>query len=194
MLREYITMTGMAVLPAGAARYRYQTQLLRRRLLLALAIVVVLAALIVVAHAMLAPKAASTPPPQPAQPKLGFEAKQVVDVNLVAAAVGQYAAANGALPTHLSVGPDGGLVLCGAACDPAMYTIGGFDVYQASSIKLMAYAPGLTAPDQHTMYLVPGAKCGTDGQLGAVNPTPRSMAILYAGVVSGGTKPRCVVL
>lgn len=180
-------------LRAGAARYRYRTQSSRRRLLAVCVILVVVAGLLLAGRGFVFPKTAKAPPLKPVPP-LSFEAKQVEDVNLVATAVGQYANANNALPVHLSTGTSGGLVLCGATCDPNLYTVGGFMVYQASNIRLVNYAPALMAPDVNTMYLVPGAKCGSGGQLGDVNLRPRSMVILYVASTASSTEPRCVVL
>jgi hypothetical protein len=129
------------------------------------------------------------------QPVLSFNAKQSADIDLVAGAVGQYAAANDALPTHLSLASNGDyLVLCGDSCDPTAYTVDGFSAYKPSSIKLVSYAEGLAAPDQNTMYLVPRAKCNTDGSVGSVNTDPRSMVILYATTSGSTVVPRCVVL
>jgi len=184
----------MAVQLAGAARYRSRSSRARRRLLIVLGVVLVLVVAYVVVHRYVSPKNNPSAPGS-TPPALSFTAKQTADVNLVAGAVGQYAAANGVLPAHLSVAPDGSLVLCGDVCDPTLYGVGGFSVYQASDIKLMGYSPGLTPPNQSLMYLVPGAKCGTDGRAGDPNATPRSMVILYASTNSAGaTTPRCVVL
>jgi len=49
-------------------------------------------------------------------------------------------------------------------------------------------------PNEQTMYLVPGAKCGDNGHLGALNTTPHSMVILYSQTTSVTTTPRCLVL
>ena len=186
-------MAGMAFQPAGSARYRYRSQRGRRRLLAAAGVVLVLAALGVAAHMFMSSKTAGDPPAK-TPPPLSFAAKQAIDVNLVAGAIGQYASANSALPTSLSVASDGGLVLCGAVCDPSLYEVGGLSAYQAANIKLMNYSPGLTTPDQNTMYVVPGAKCASDGHAGDPNATPRSAVILYSTQTDAGTTPRCVVL
>jgi hypothetical protein len=184
----------MAVQLAGAARSKLRSSRMRRRLFIALFVVVILIIVLLVAHKYMTPKSSPTAPGSAVQP-LSFTAKQTTDINLVAGAVGQYAAANGVLPAYLSVASNGSLVLCGSVCNPTLYGVGGFSAYQASNIKLMNYSPGLTPSNQNMMYLVPGAKCGSDGKAGDPNPTPRSMVILYASVSSTGVAtPRCVVL
>lgn len=130
---------------------------------------------------------------QNVQPQLSYGAKQAQDVNLVAGAVGQFAAAYGALPHKLAVS-NSSLVLCGAACDPTAYEVGGFSVYQPADIKLMHYTPGLTVPSQSAMYLVPEARCAKDGKLDGANTDTRSMVILFATESGTTLSPRCVVL
>ncbi|HEY4161360.1 MAG TPA: hypothetical protein VGM08_04835 [Candidatus Saccharimonadales bacterium] len=178
---------------AGAARSRYRSQRGRRRLLAVIGLVLVLAVLGIAMHLVMSSKAAGNLPAK-ASPSLSFPAKQAADVNLVAGAIGQYASANGALPTSLSAAPDGGLVLCGTVCDPSLYEVGGLSVYQAANIKLVSYGPGLEVPNQNTMYVVPGAKCASDGRAGDPNQTPRSAVILYGTQTSTSTTPGCVVL
>ena len=178
---------------AGSARYKLRAASMRRRLSVALIVIVVLVVAAIVARTFIFPKA-SKPVVAAKPPVLSLAGEQSADVGLVAGAVGQYAAANDALPTHLSATSSGGLVLCGDVCNAALYRISGFNAYEASNIHLKSYAPGLTAPNQNVMYLVPGAKCGSNGQLGAVNSTPRSMVLLYASANTTGATPRCVVL
>jgi len=183
----------MAVQTAGSARYRHRIMSARRRLLMLCVIVLVVAVAAFLARPFIFHKK-TVPTVNAAKPVLSTSAKQSEDVDLVAGAVGQYAAANGALPTHLSAAPNGSLVLCGDTCNPTLYSVSGFSVYQASNIHLMSYAPGLSVPNQNVMYLVPGAKCGSNGQLGSVNPAPRSMVLLYASAGATSTAQRCVVL
>ena len=144
-------------------------------------------------HKVISSEMSQKPKTQNVQPRLSYGAKQAIDVNLVAGAVGQYAAANNVLPQKLAVS-NGSLVLCGPTCTSSAYEVGGFNVYQPSDIKLVSYAPNLTVPSQTTMYLVPGAKCASNGAVGAANPAPRSMVILFAAVNGSTTAPRCVVL
>jgi hypothetical protein len=183
----------MAVQLAGTARYRSRSSHTRRRVLV---VVVALVILAITAGIFILPgMRKKVLPAHTAQQQPSFAARQTMDISLVAGAVGQYAAANGVLPAHLSAAPDGDLVLCGDVCNPTLYGVGGFGAYQASNIKLMAYTTGLTTPGQSVMYLVPGAKCGADGRAGDPNPTPRSMVILFAVATGSGTPaPRCVVL
>lgn len=183
----------MALQTAGSARYKQRAASMRRRLSVALIVVVVLVVAVIAARTFIFPKT-SKPVIAAKPPALSLAGKESEDVGLVAGAVGQYAAANDALPTRLSVTASGGLVLCGDVCNAALYGISGFSVYQASDIQLKSYVPGLTAPNQNVIYLVPGAKCGSNGQLGAVNPKPRSMVLLYASATTTGATPRCVVL
>jgi len=137
-------------------------------------------------------KSASTNPTAIQQ---SFGGKQVEDVGLVAGAMGQYASANGALPTHLSVAAGNGLVLCGSTCDPTTNTVSGLSVYQALNIKIVPYSSGLTAPNTAAMYLVPEANCANNGAVGSVNTNPRSMVLLYDGENSENVAtPHCIVL
>jgi hypothetical protein len=152
-------------------------------------VIVVLAVAVVAGRTFIFPKA-KKPVANAPQPVLSLGAKQSADIDLVAGAIGQYAAANNALPTHLSATSSDSLVLCGDVCNPTLYAVNGFSVYNPSNIRLMRYTPGLVAPNQNSMYLVPGAKCGSNGQVGSVNPVPRSMVLLYVT----GTTPRCEVL
>jgi hypothetical protein len=156
-------------------------------------VVVLVVVGVVAARKIISSETAQKAKPQNAQPQLSYSAKQAIDVNLVAGAVGQYAAANDALPENLAES-NGSLVLCGSTCTSSAYEVGGFNVYQPADIKLIPYAPNLTVPSQSTMYLVPGAKCASDGAIGAVNSAPRSMVILFATVSGTSTAPRCVVL
>ncbi len=183
----------MAFQSAGAARYRSRAQRGRRRLLVMLGALLVLAVLGVAAYWYFSSRAAGTQPSKTA-PSLSFGAKQAMDLNLVAGAVGQYASANGVLPAHFSATQDGRLVLCGTVCDPTLYAVGGFRAYNAANIRLMNYTAGLAVPDQNTMYVVPGAKCGSDGHAGDPNPISRSAVILYGAQTSSGTTTRCIVL
>ena len=177
---------------AGFARFKYTRRMISRRLLAAGVIVVLIAVAVAVRGALKARSAhsAALSPPAP----LSYEAKQAVDVHLVGGAVSQYASANAALPAHLSVALDGGLVLCGAVCNPALYELTGFSVYQAANIRLVGYQAELKAPNANTMYLVPGAKCGGGGRVGDPSPAQRSMVILYVGGQDDKATPRCVVL
>ena len=178
----------MATQAAGSARYKQRAASMRRRLLVIVIVIIVLAVAAVAGRTLIFSKA-KKPVASAAQPVPTLGAKQDADVALVAGAIGQYAAANNALPTHLSA-TSSTLVLCGDVCNPSLYSVSGFSVYNPSGIKLMSYAPGLVVPNQNTMYLVPGAKCGSNGQLGAVNTIPRSMVLLYAT----SSTPRCLVL
>ena len=185
----------MAVRIAGSDRSRRRTSTRRRRLTVAgvLIVVVIIAAVAwwMGVFTFGNKKVAATP-----TPTLTTGAKQAEDVGLVAGAVGQYAAANDALPLGLATVPGNGLVLCGTTCSPTNYDVSGFSFYQASDVRLMPYSMNLAAPNQSAIYLVPGAKCGTDGQVGAANPGPRSMVLLYDSESDSGTtlSPRCIVL
>jgi hypothetical protein len=182
----------MAVQTAGLARYKYARQMLVKRLLVVLGALLVLAVAFVMVRNMRKPK---VPNPVALTPQLSYEAEQAIDVHLIGGAVSQYAAANGELPIHLSVAPDGGVVLCGTTCNPALYEVTGFGVYEAANIKMIGYRAELEAPDPSTMYLVPGAACGNDGRVGEPSSAPRAMVILYVGTKSTGENtPRCVVL
>lgn len=158
-----------------------------------LVILLLVGAGVYAAHSYMMSKNAKAAADRSVQPQLSYGAKQAQDVNLVAGAVGQFAAAYGALPHKLAVS-NSSLVLCGAACDPSAYEVGGFNVYQPSDIKLVRYTPGLAVPDQSDMYLVPEAKCAKNGKLDGANTDVRSMVILFAIDSGSGTLPRCVVL
>jgi len=175
---------------AGYRRRYAQGRTKRRQIKTILAVVVVLV-IAVVAYKYMSPKAVAKPP---APVQLTYSSRQSYDVDVVAGAVGQYATANGALPTRLVVAPDNSLVLCGASCGSTTLQVGALSVYAPSNIKLVAYAPSLSAPNQNVMYLVPQAKCGANGEVGSPNPNPRSMVILYASLTGTTTEPRCVVL
>lgn len=183
----------MAARLAGSLHFQRRASARRRRLYLVGMIILVLAVGGFIVHKVISSEMARKPAPQNTQPQLSYGAKQAIDVNLVAGAVGQYAAANNALPGRLAES-NGSLVLCGATCTSSAYEVGGFNVYQPSNIKLVAYVPNLTVPSQSTMYLVSGAKCAGNGAIGGVNTAPRSMVILFAAVNGSSAAPRCVVL
>lgn len=185
----------MAVQSAGIARSQYRTSRARRRLLLSVSVVAVAVVLGLVVHRALASKAVDKPALRPAaQVALSLGARQTADIDLIAGAVGQYVAANGALPTRLSTASGGGLVLCGNTCDTTAGAVSGLSAYQPSNIHLVGYSAGLTVPDQSTMYLVPGAKCGSSGHAGDPNSNPHSMVILSEGVTGTTPVARCLVL
>ena len=178
---------------AGSVHFKRRSSARRKRQILIGLILVLIAAGAL--YYYMPHKSAGKSTAQAAPVQLSYNAKQAADASLLAGAVGQYAAANNALPTKLSVTPNGILVLCGSACDAVNYEVGAFNVYQSSNVKLVSYSAGLTAPNTQMMYMVPGAKCDSNGQLGAVNQTPRSMVILYAVTnATGVITPRCVVL
>lgn len=182
----------MPSLVAGASRARFASR--RRRLVRVSILAVVAAGVLAVVWLVILHRVSDKTPPQPAVRRLSFLEKQTADVSLVAGAVGQYAAAYDALPTRLVAGPSGSLVLCGPSCDPTDYEVGGLSTYQAANIKLMPYTTDLAAPSQYVMYLVPGAKCASNGYAGLPNATLRSMVILYAGVTGATVTPHCLVL
>jgi hypothetical protein len=184
----------MATRIAGSFHVRRRALKRRRRLVVsAIAAIVLIGAASVVWPIIAqhfhrkAPIVAHTPP--------SFSTQQGADVTLLAGAIGQYTAEFNELPTHLTVSPSNRLVICGSTCDAVNYEVGSFGVYKPSGIKFAPYAPGLTAPDQSTMYLVHGAKCGSNGQVGDVSMVPLSMIILYdVQSPSGSASPHCVVL
>ena len=184
----------MASRIAGYARIKHRASARRRRVMLTCIVIVLAIGIIVGVRTILAPSGvkANTSTVQPQQT---YGARQAVDVNLVAGAIGQYAAANGVLPTHLEALSSSSLVLCGATCDTTDYQVSGLGVYQAANVKMVTYAPELAAPNQGVMYLVPGASCGIDGKLSGINSSPRSMVVLYQVVTtSNQSVPRCQVL
>lgn len=183
----------MAAHLAGSLHFQRRASARRRRLYVVCFAVLLVAAIIIVVHVIMMSGSANKAPATAVQPQLSYGAKQTIDVNLVAGAVGQYAAANSVLPVRLAAS-NGSLVLCAATCTPSAYEVGGFNVYQPENIKLVAYSSDLTAPSASDMYLVPDAKCAGNGSIGAVNTDPRSMVILFAATTSTGSSPRCVVL
>lgn len=184
----------MAVHAAGFARSSAARRTLFRRRLLIVAGAVVLLAGLGIAGYKLKSKFVAKPAPQSA-PQLSYDAKQAADVQLVGGAISQYAADNGALPTQLSVAPDGsGVVLCGTICDPVLYEVTGLSVYRPANIKMVGYRPDIAVPDINTMYVVPGAKCSADGHLGDPSTSPRATVILYDSSRTSGPISRCVVL
>jgi len=136
-------------------------------------------------------EAASNKPVQ-----LNFSQKQQRDVNTIGGAIGQYTAANGGvLPTHLSIGvSEDSLVMCNAVCDPTTSQISALSTYKAENVKLMTYVADLAAPDEKTIYLVPGATCKDKTTLGPPSANVRSMVLLYAGVSGNTISQRCVKL
>jgi hypothetical protein len=187
-------MAAMAVRIAGSNRPRRRA-LTRKRQLVSIAAVAIVVIIVVAWQMGALSTTAGKKPAAVVQQPLTTAAKQDEDVDLVAGAIGQYSAANGVLPTGLSATAGNGLVLCGSTCDATDYDVSGFSFYQASAFKITTYASGLTAPSQSVVYLVPGAKCGSNGQVGGINTDPRSMVLLYESVSSSGTTaPRCVVL
>jgi hypothetical protein len=86
------------------------------------------------------------------------------------------------------------VIFCGSSCNstvPEAITLG---VYKLSGIQFKDYEPGMMAPDKTTLYLVAGAKCGSDTTIGDVSSKPRSMIILYQQWDKGKLHPRCVTL
>lgn len=184
----------MVVRPAGTARSQYRALRSRKRLLRAVIAVACIGVLGFAAYSVFESRHVKKAVSHVAAAPLSFGVRQAADVNLVAGAIGQYVAANDVLPARLSSTVEGGLVLCGATCDAVANTISGLSAYQPSDIQLMSYVPNLVAPNQHTMYLVPGAKCQSNGSLGGLNSTPHSMVILYVTVTGSTTSPQCLVL
>lgn len=137
-----------------------------------------------------APASTATAPPQ-----LTYRQKQTIDINIVGGAVGQYAAANSVLPTRTSSGPDGSiLVLCNDTCDPTTSQVASLSVYKPADVKVVAYAPGMIAPNAQSMYLVPGAKCAGSTGIGGPSSNLRSMVILYNVSSGANLTQRCVTL
>lgn len=188
-------MAAMAVRIAGSGRFKRRASKRRRRMIFASVAVVVLVAAAIAwqmgAFSVFSNKKVAAAPRQP----LTAGAKQSEDIGLVAGAVGQYAAANGALPTSLSATTTNDLVLCGITCVPTNFDVNGLSYYQASGIKLVPSTPGLSVSNPSMIYLVPGAKCGSGGLVGGENSNPRSMVLLYMSVENPNTPaPRCIVL
>ena len=127
----------------------------------------------------------------PVLQSLSTQTKQTNDISTVAGAVGQYAAANGVLPTTESE-ISGSLVLCNDVCDPLTSQVASLVFYSASNVKIMQYSDGLTVSNVHTIYLVPRAKCVND-QIAANPDKPRAMVLLY---MRDSTPPvkRCVTM
>ncbi|MEJ0073218.1 MAG: hypothetical protein WDN27_04030 [Candidatus Saccharibacteria bacterium] len=130
---------------------------------------------------------------------LTYTQRQLLDVNIVAGAIGQYVAANnGTLPTQLSVN-GGSLVMCNQVCDPSTSAVAQLGVFKPQNIKLVPYQAGLKVPDTSLMYLVPQAKCASQTSIDGQNPHARSMVLLYDEASgSSATKPtssqRCIIL
>jgi hypothetical protein len=134
-----------------------------------------------------------TPQVQAAVKPLTYAQKQANDVNTVAGAVAQYAAATGSLPTMIAANQNDSVSICGTSCgaDATPVTL---QVYKPAGINFAPYSTGLTVSDQYSMYLVPGAKCASKTSIGMVNTKPRSIVILYAQAGANGLQQRCVVL
>jgi len=172
-------------------RHRASSQLRRRRRTLLVTGVVLIAA-VLVWHFW--PRHAPPSPAFVAQP-ISYQQKQNIDVNTVGGAVGQYALANGTLPTHLAVGDaNNQLVMCNNICDPATSQISTLQVYGAPGVAIRPYAADLSVPDDKSMYLVPGASCTSRMGIGRPNSNPRSMVILYADKTDKGLRQHCVTL
>jgi hypothetical protein len=133
-------------------------------------------------------------PAPPPKLKLSYTQKQSGDVSLVGGAVAQFAATYGDLPSQVMPASDGGLAFCGKACGSSQLTLGSPQVYPPSAVKLVSYTAGLKAPDEHTMYLVPAAKCASATSIGGTSTSPRSIVILYARAENTLLKQRCVTL
>jgi len=125
---------------------------------------------------------------------LSYQQKQANDVNVVAGAVAQYTLAAGSLPTIIGAVQSGAITICGADCGSVVSSAVTLTAYKPEGVKFAPYTPGLTAPDQNTMYLVPGAKCANGKTLGTTNSNPRSIVILYAQQISTNLSQHCVVL
>jgi len=124
---------------------------------------------------------------------LSYEQKQSYDVNMIAGAIAQYAAEVNALPTVVGANQGDSVNLCGVSCS-ADSTAVVMTAYKPADIKFASYSPQLSVPNQHTMYLVPGAKCANQTAIGAINTKPRSMVILYAQAAGSSLAQHCVVL
>lgn len=183
----------MAAHLAGSPHFQRRASARRRRLYMVGSVILLLIVVFIAARVVMMSSTTHKMGTKTVQSQLSYGAKQSIDVNLVAGAVGQYAAANSVLPVRLAAS-NGSLVLCAATCTSSAYEVGGFNVYQPENIKLVSYSPGLTVPSVDDMYLAPGAKCATNGSIGVVNTDPRSMVILFATTTSTGISSRCVVL
>jgi hypothetical protein len=141
------------------------------------------------------PKAAE-PQTAKAAPALSYSQKQVLDVNTIGGAIGQYTAANGGvLPSRLTIGSStNALVMCNTICDPTTSQISSLLIYKPEDVKLMSYVADLAAPDEQALYLVKGATCKNPTTLGGPSSTPRSMVILYAAASGSALTQRCITL
>ncbi len=135
-----------------------------------------------------------TPKVQAAAKPLTYAQKQASDVNTVAGAVAQYTVAAGALPTIVAANQNDGITICGVDCSAVTPSVVTLSVYKPDGVLIAPYSAGLKVPDQHTMYIVPQAKCADKATLGNVNTNPRSAIILYAQVDGVTLSQHCVTL
>ena len=120
--------------------------------------------------------------------------KQMNDIITIGGAIGQYAAANGVLPTHLVVGDsETSLVMCDAVCNPTTSQISSLYSYKATNVQLKDYVAGLTVPNEQTAYLVTNGTC-KDKVLGPASASPRAMVILYAATSGNTISQHCLKL
>jgi hypothetical protein len=135
-------------------------------------------------------------PEKPAAPHYTYQQKQAIDVNTVGTVIGQYSVSTGEVPLSATIGADGNLILCGTVCDPALGEVVTLIQYKPTDVKFAAFKADLTAPDSHTMYIVPQATCKDKGKEIDASTRPRAVVILYsqASSESGDLTHRCVVL
>jgi hypothetical protein len=134
------------------------------------------------------------PPTKPVQVHYTYQQMQAIDVNTVGSAISQYSVANAAIPTSISIAPDGNLVLCGEVCNPLTSEVNALTSYKPSSVSFQTYAPGIAVMDKDQMYIVPGATCKNKGKTVDSSAAPKAMVILYGQTAAAGLNQRCVIL
>lgn len=124
---------------------------------------------------------------------LTYSQNQSIDVNTVGGAIGQYTAANHALPIRLSANGST-LVMCNSVCDPTTSQISQLVVYQAADVMIKSYTAGMMVPSKNDMLLVRAATCRSASTLGDETTKQNAMIILYATDSSTGLSQHCVTL
>jgi hypothetical protein len=108
--------------------------------------------------------------------------------------MGQYSAANSALPTK-TVAPGGTtLELCGDTCDPTNPFAVQLSLYRPSNVRIVPFVAGLQAPGTETMLVVTAGKCNGSALDAQAATKPRSAVLLYSEISKDVLTTHCITL
>jgi len=190
-IKQHKVRSSSITKPRRGGRRRAVKWTRKRQLGMVVALVIVIIAALGV-HSLITPDDTSKIAANQLQ-HLTLQTRQANDINTIAGAVGQYTAANGGVLPSATSDAAGSLVLCGSTCDPLTSQVASLSVYAPSDVKIVPYRAGLAAPTTTAIYLVPLGKCA-GGVVGAPNPNPRSMILLYRAATTPASTPRCLSL